>query len=176
MLHMRPYQMEDAKYILSWVKDEYAFRQWSADRYEHYPAAPEDMNSMYAGAKDFFPMTAYDESGVVGHLTMRFPTPEKDTLRFGFVIVDDAKRGCGYGKDMLNMALFYAFCVARVARVSLAVFENNAAAYGCYRAVGFREVEVDEIEAYHVMGETWPCREMVLEQDEWRKLVWNSSK
>lgn len=176
MLHMRPYQPEDAEHILSWIKNEYAFRQWSADRYERYPAMPEDMNRLYAGAKDFFPMTAYDESGVVGHMTMRFPTQEKNELRFGFVIVDDTKRGCGYGKDMLNMALFYAFCVARVDRVSLAVFENNQAAYGCYSSAGFREVETEETEAYHVMGETWNCREMKLEQDEWRKLLWSSSK
>lgn len=45
-------------------------------------------------------LTAFDESGVVGHLILRFTDEEQQTIRFGFVIVDDAKRGKGYGKEM----------------------------------------------------------------------------
>lgn len=54
-------------------------------------------------------MTAFDETGVVGHLIMRFTDAEKTILRFGFVIVDDMKRGQGLGKEMLLLALKYAF-------------------------------------------------------------------
>lgn len=169
MLHMRPYQPEDAQTIITWCRDEHAFRQWSADRYDHYPIAPEDMNAMYADAPNLIPLTAFDQEGVVGHLILRYPDAKKDTLRIGFVIVDSARRGCGYGKDMLNMALFYAFCVARVRRVTLGVFENNPAACACYRSVGFREVALEQQESYHVLGEVWPCREMQIDQDEWRK-------
>ena len=40
-------------------------------------------------------MTAFDENGVVGHLIMRFIDEEKSILRFGFIIVDNKKRGMG---------------------------------------------------------------------------------
>lgn len=33
MLRLRPYKKGDAEVIVSWLKDEYSFRQWSADRY-----------------------------------------------------------------------------------------------------------------------------------------------
>jgi len=75
MLRLRPYKNCDAKYVVSWIKDEVSFRKWCADRYESYPICAEDINRHYAAcaeADDFYEMTAFDESGVVGHLIMRF--------------------------------------------------------------------------------------------------------
>lgn len=64
------------------------------------PITAEDMNHKYLDYNgdctepdNFYPMTAFNESGVVGHLIMRFTDAEKSILRFGFVIVDDSKRG-----------------------------------------------------------------------------------
>lgn len=176
MLHMRPYQAGDAETIISWCRNEYAFRQWSADRYDHYPITPEDMNAMYAGAENVFPMTAYDEQGVAGHLILRFPDASGETLRIGFVIVDDTRRGQGLGKELMALALCYAFEVARVKRVTLGVFENNPAACGCYKAAGLREVHLEKQEHYQIMGENWPCCEMQIDIDEWRQRVWNSDR
>jgi len=66
------------------------------------------MNTQYnslAYADNFFRMTAFDETGVVGHLIMRFTDEEKKVLRFGFVIVDDSKQAKGYGKEMMQLAI-----------------------------------------------------------------------
>lgn len=79
MLRLRPYEPGDARHIVSWLKNEFAFRQWSADRYERYPVAPEEMNAYYEKAKkedSIFGMTAADEAGVAGHFTLRFPGGE----------------------------------------------------------------------------------------------------
>lgn len=159
MLRLRPFEERDSKYILSWIKDEEAFRKWSADRYKTYPAKPEDMIKMYESTDNFYPMTAYDESGVIGHMTLRFTNDKKSIVRFGFVIVDDTKRGMGYGKEMLNLAIQYAREVLGAAKITLGVFENNAAAEYCYRAVGFKEMDALE-EYYHVLGQDWKCLEM----------------
>ena len=70
---------------------------------------------------------------------MRFTDKEKAVLRLGFVIVDDSKRGKGYGKEMIRLALKYAFEIMKVEKVTIGVFENNASAYHCYQSVGFRE-------------------------------------
>lgn len=163
MLRLRPYKNCDAKYIVSWVKDELTFRRWCADRYENYPITADDMNRHYAAcaeADNFYEWTAFDDSGVVGHLIMRFLDEEKKVLRFGFVIVDDTKRGKGYGKEMLKLALSYAFEILRVEKVTLVVFENNESAYQCYKAAGFEAVIQEKPEIYHVMGEEWKCIEM----------------
>ena len=163
MLRLRPYKNCDAKEIVSWIKDEVSFRKWCADRYESYPITADDINQQYAGCAevdDFYEMTAFDETGVVGHLIMRFIDEKKAILRFGFVIVDDKKRGKGYGKEMLSLALKYAFEILKVEKVTLGVFENNEAALYCYQAVGFKLIQLDEVETYHVMGEDWNCLEL----------------
>ena len=167
MLGLRPYKSCDAKIIVTWCKDETSFRKWTSDRYDTFPITEDDMNRKYldfngdcAEPDNFYPMTAFDESGIVGHLIMRFTDKEKKTLRFGFVIVDDSKRGKGYGKEMICLALKYAFEIFKAERVTIGVFENNPSAYYCYKSAGFTDVELDEPEYFSVMGEKWKCLEL----------------
>lgn len=163
MLRLRPYKPCDARTITKWIKSEYAFRQWCADRYERYPITPEDMNAYYDGERDSersWAMTAFDDTGVVGHLTMRFPQDNQEELRLGFVIVDDQRRGKGYGKELVSLAVQYAFDFVKVEKVSLGVFESNESAIHCYRSCGFREIPLEQRERYLCMGETWSCIEM----------------
>lgn len=61
---------------------------------------------------------------------------------------------------MLSLALKYAFEEYKADEVSLGVFENNEPAYYCYKAAGFEEVVLDEVESYKVLGEEWKCIEM----------------
>ena len=42
-MKLRPFYPDDAVKILSWCKDKHTFRHWSADRYEDFPAWPEEM-------------------------------------------------------------------------------------------------------------------------------------
>lgn len=174
MLKLRPYKPCDAQVILSWCKDEVTFRRWTSDRYDTYPITPEDMNKKYIDCNgdcsepdNFFPMTAFDENGLAGHMIMRFTDEKKSVLRFGFVILNDAIRGKGYGKEMIRLALRYAFEILRVEKVTIGVFENNPAAYHCYKAAGFREARMDEPVLCHVCGETWKVLELELEKKDY---------
>jgi len=163
MLRLRPYKDCDAETIVSWLGDEEAFRKWSADRFDHYPITPEDLKRHYHALDDsdsYFPMTAFDESGVVGHMIMRFTDPEKKEIRFGFVIVDRQKRGMGYGHKMLQLALRYAFDILSVDKVTLGVFENNESAARCYFRQGFQLIPGEQDSCYHVLGEDWKCLEL----------------
>ena len=170
MLRLRPYKNCDAMTIVSWISNEYAFRQWCADRFDHFPITAADMNNQYnsyAGDDWFYPMTAFDESGVVGHMIMRFTDDSKETIRFGFIIIDSEKRGQGYGKEMIRLALKFTFEILKARRVTLGVFENNPAAFYCYKSAGFHEIQTDP-EYYHVLGEDWKCLEMEYGSDEVR--------
>ena len=166
MIRLRPYKACDAQIITTWLKDEYTFRQWSADRYEKYPITPDDMNSYYDRDKNneqIWGMTAFDQTGVVGHFTMRFPNSNSfDEIRLGFVIIDDKRRGKGDGKEMLSLAIQYAFDFVKVKKISLGVFENNQTAINCYESCGFKKVKLENSESYLCMGEAWNCIEMEL--------------
>ena len=129
MLRIRPYKACDAGTITKWLENEYAFRQWSADRYDKYPITAEDMNLYYDKDRDngdIWGMTAFDDEGITGHFTMRFPRQgDFSEIRLGFVIIDNQKRGKGYGREMLALAIQYAFGCIKAAKISLGVFENN---------------------------------------------------
>ncbi len=162
MLQLRPFTPSDADRIVSWTGDETAFRKWSADIYESYPITGADMNTFYEqAAKDgmFFPYTAAEDGEIVGHLIIRFPE-DKGTARFGFIIVDPAKRGRGTGRQMIELAKKEAYERFGSHTATLGVFANNVPAHRCYLAAGFSEAEGQKEEYYRISGEDWLCIEM----------------
>lgn len=167
MLRLRPYKRRDAEYIVKWLGDEVSFRKWCADRYDYYPISADDINRHYeafAESDSFYPMTAFDDTGIVGHLIMRFTDENKTVIRFGFIIVDNTKRGRGLGREMLTLAAKYAFDILKVKKITLGVFENNVPAYTCYKAIGFKDVMAYEPEYYIVLGEKWKCLELEMSE------------
>ncbi len=163
MMKLREYNASDAEVITTWIENEYAFRQWSADRYEKYPITANDINQYYDKEKNNYKMyiiTAYDESGTVGHFTLRFVDEHKKTVRLGFVIIDNKKRKKGYGKQMVDFAIKYAFDNIGANKISLGVFENNHNAIKCYERCGFQKKKIEIVESYECMGEIWNCIEM----------------
>lgn len=156
MIRLRPYKESDAQTILSWCKDEEAFYRWTAGILGEYPIT----EKQFQGVNSLMAFTAIDDHDIVGFFTMRNPGESFDELRFGFVTVDKNKRGKGYGKAMLQLGLTYAKEIYGAKKVSLGVFENNEPAYYCYKAVGFSDVKLEEVEKYSVLGEEWNCLEL----------------
>ena len=166
-LTLRPYKPLDAAVITSWLKNEYLMRQWCADRYEHYPVTPEEMNTYYDRYIDgqrSRALTMVDNGDIVGYITLRNPADNPTEQRLGFVIVDDSKRGRGLGKVLVSISVKYAFEALGATKVSLGVFENNPSAIHCYEAAGFHRVSLPETESYECLGEVWNCIEMEMKK------------
>lgn len=159
MIRMRPYKDADANTILSWCQDERAFYQWTAGVLGNYPISQHEFRFV----ESLMPFTAFDETGIVGFFTLRNPDISLDELRFGFVIVAPHIRGKGYGKEMLQLGLKFVFEIYGAKRASLGVFENNLPAYYCYKAAGFSDAALDTTEKYHVLGEEWKCKELIMD-------------
>ncbi len=166
-MYLRPYKKSDAKTIISWCKDEKTFRLWTSDRYDHFPISEDDMNYKYFDCNgdcseddNFYPMVACDDEGVVGHFILRYTNGDVHTLRIGFVIIDDKKRGCGIGKKLICLALRYAFTTAGAEKVTIGVFENNTSAYYCYKAAGFKEITDDQPVVCDLFGEKYRIIEL----------------
>ena len=155
---LRQFSINDAETILSWCKDKHAFRLWSADRYKEFPAQQEEMMEQYKG-DNMYPLTAVVGEEIIGHILLRFPSEDKSVIRFGFVIVDDSKRGKGYGKQMLHLAVDYAKQELGAQKITLGVFCDNLSAVECYKSVGFHITGAD---AYMIDGEEWKGYEMEL--------------
>lgn len=166
MLRLRPYKLSDAKYIVNWLKDEEAFVMWCANKFK-YPLTEEQLNEYkgnYEQDENGWLITAINEKGTpVGHVLMRMADYENESIHLGFIIVDPAIRGKGYGKEMLRLVIKYAFEILNVSRITLGVFDNNPAAHYCYKAAGF----VDEkyyAEVFPYKDEKWGVYDMVIDK------------
>lgn len=168
-LRLRQYKPCDADKIVSWIKDEDTFHKWSLDKFGDFPITGKTINSKYIENNgdciendNFYPVTAFDESGAVGHLILRYIDEEKRVIRFGFVIVDASKRGKGYGKQMLTLAIKYAFDIFGAKKITLGVLDNNKPAYYCYKAAGFKENGEEMF--YELSGESRRIVEMEIKK------------
>ena len=79
MLRLRPYKKSDAEYIISWLNNEEIFSLWGGERFGQFPITPEIINDKYFNnngdceEKDnFYPLTAVDDDGPVGHFIIRY--------------------------------------------------------------------------------------------------------
>ena len=110
-------------------------------------------------------LTMLNGNNIVGYITLRTPADDSSEQRLGFVIVDDSKRGQGFGKTLVSMAVKYAFETLGATKVSLGVFENNPAARRCYERLGL--TATGKYEVYHLMGEDWNFHEMEISREKW---------
>lgn len=139
-LALRPYRHTDANVITTWLKSEYLMRQWCADRYERYPVTPEDMNSyhqQYFDGHNSVALTMVDNEDIVGYISIRTPADDSSEQRLGFVIIDDSRRGKGFGKAIVSMAVDYAFSKLGAIKVSLGVFETIRQLSGAMNRLDF---------------------------------------
>lgn len=160
---LRAYRPEDAAIICSWIRSEEELYRWSADRFNKFPLAGEDVNRQYAqqaAGGRFFPLAAVDEAGrLLGHFIIRYPTDDDASVRFGFVIVNPELRGRGCGSGMLRLGVQYVRERLHARRIDLGVFAGNESAKRCYEAVGFREY--GRRDCAMPIG-TWECIDMEL--------------
>ena len=166
-MRLRPYKSCDANVIEKWIQDKDVFLKWGGDHFGDFPINANVIDDKYCKNNgdcieedNFYPWTAIDEDdNIIGHFIMRYTGGNNRCLRFGWVIVDGAMRGKGYGKQMLTLGLKYAFEILGVDKVTIGVFENNESAHWCYKKAGFVDTET-------VDGEPWNIVEMeILKRD-----------
>ena len=177
MLRLRPYKSCDAKRIVTWHKDEKTFLYWGGSLIGAFPLSPEQLDDMYTNKNglceeedNFYPMTAFDESGAVGHFIMRYLNGDNKILRFGWIIVDASKRGKKYGQKMLSLGLKYAFEILKVDKVTIGVIEHNIPAHKCYLSTGFRKSEDLEDSFETINGEQWKIVELEITKEEFFRI------
>jgi len=167
MLRLRPFRAPDAEEIITWTSEEGEFYKWSAGKLGDFPVSKERLLEAVSGREDntkYFPLTAFDENGLVGFFTIRTPGEDDKKVRFGYVIVNPAMRGKGYGKEMLNLGLKFAFEIYGSDEVGLGVFDNNNQAHCCYKSVGF--IENGKLEEYEIAGKNWTDIEMEIHKEQ----------
>lgn len=165
MMRLRPFKPQDVKYIIRWIPtDERDFTMWSAGRIK-FPAAEEILLKHYESYTDddnAWVMTALDDFGKpVGCLLMRMADYEKNSVHLGFIIVDRRLKIRGLGREMVSLAVKYAFEILKMQRVTLTVFPINEKAHRCYKSVGMCDEKYHE-DAFEFRDEKWDAIDMAI--------------
>ena len=163
-MRIRPYiPNKDFEYIAKWIDNERTHAFWSANRFP-YPITPESFHDFLEKISTEWTDSAYvateNNGQVVGFFCYSVNT-ENNIGFLKFVIVDKEKRGNGYGKEMLNLAVQYAFQITGAAAVQLNVFNENIAAKQCYEKVGFVERNIDK-DVFSYKDELWSRCNMII--------------
>lgn len=167
MLRLRPFKPSDSEKVIGWFSDECTFRKWCKDKFS-YPLTVSQFNEFseeITDDKNTWQMTALDSDGnSVGHFLMRSADFNSESVHLGFIVLDPALRGKGCGKELLRLAVHYAFTVLNVNRVTLGVFDTNPAAHRCYLSAGFHDEEFIP-DALNFQGESWGVYKMAIEKE-----------
>lgn len=163
-MRIRPYiPNKDYEYLSKWIDDERTHALWCANRFP-YPVTPESFHDFLEKISTEWTDSAFvateNNGQAVGFFCYSVNT--EDNIGFlKFVIVDSAKRGKGYGKEMLNLALQYAFRITGAEAVQLNVFSENTLAKQCYEKVGFVERSMDK-DVFAYKDELWSRCNMIV--------------
>lgn len=162
-MRVRLFEHDDAKLVLSWITSEREFRMWSADQYDNYPISPEDMLHYYCdkiSQGPFYPLIFEEKGKPIGHMILRYPTSDQKLIRLGFIVLDNKKRGKGYGRQVVLEGMKYASMNLGAMKFNLGVFTNNYRAIKCYESIGFKSIKVKK-NLYKFHDEEWDMQEML---------------
>ena len=162
-MRIRPYiPNKDYEFLSKWIDNERTHAFWCANRLS-YPITPNSFHNFLEEIAMDWTDSAYvatENSGqAIGFFCYSVNT--EDNIGFlKFVIVDKTKRGKGYGQEMLNLALRYAFEITGAEAVQLNVFDENTLAKQCYKRVGFVERNIDK-NVFAYQDELWSRCNMI---------------
>ena len=163
-MRIRPYiESKDYEYLEKWIDDEKTHALWCANLIP-YPITKADFHAFLEENAAKWADSAYVVTESNGKLTGFFcqSVNEEDNTGFlKFIIIAPDKRGTGYGKKMLKLALRYAFDITGVESVHLNVFDENSAAKHCYEQAGFIEESIAK-NAFPYKNEFWSRCHMVI--------------
>ena len=166
-MRIRPYmEARDYEYVEKWIDSEKIHVLWCAGLIS-YPLNRQDFHGLLERNAEEWADSAYvaEEDGtVIGFFCYSVNTDNNEGF-LKLVVVDPAKRGMGYGRKMLELALQYAFDITGAEQVQINVFTENPAARRCYERLGFTERSfTEQVLFFH--GESWGRYNMVIRRQD----------
>lgn len=165
-MRIRPYiESKDYEQMEKWICNEKMHALWCANLIP-YPLSKEKMHSFLEKCAIDWTDSAYvateDNGEIVGFFCYSINVDD-NTGFLKFIIVDSNKRGMGRGKEMLQLALKYAFDITDVELVQLNVFEENTIAKHCYEKLGFVEEDISK-NVFPYKDESWSRCHMTMKR------------
>ncbi len=156
-MRLQPYiANRDFNYVAKWIDNERDHALWCANNFP-YPLMWESFHDSLKDIMERWIANAFVATDDCGNSIGFFNYSVNTGSNEGFlasVIVDDKLRDKGYGREMIQLALRYAFEITGVELVELNVFNENTKAKRCYESIGFVERRVER-DIFKYKDELW---------------------
>lgn len=165
-MKIRRYKFDDFESIKDWITDERTHAMWCANRIS-FPLQIEGFHRFLddiLSKNGDYPFVAVDDSGAVEGFFCYSLNRGTNEGMLKFVMVDPLKRGLGLGKEMIRLAVRYAFDNTDADAVRLMVFSENKRAMRCYESVGFTIRHIDNA-VFRYNDEAWSRCNMIIDRD-----------
>ncbi len=163
-MRIRPYiECKDFDEIKNWMTEERTHALWCANLIQ-FPIEKDNFERVMQETAERFEDSPYvatsDKGELIGFFCYSVNTDSNEGM-LKFVMNNPQYRGKGYGKEMLRLAVKYAFEITNAQAVQLNVFPENERAKKCYESVGFTERKTD-LNAFSYKDESWGRCNMVI--------------
>lgn len=178
MLKLYPFERDDFDRAVEWATDARFLMQWAGPAFT-YPLDHRQLEKYLAGAGGEKPKRVIwkgvdvGTNIVVGHIEIDKIDYVKRYGALSRVLIGiPGLRGRGMGRELVGEALSRGFGTLGLSEITLAVFDFNHAAIGCYEACGF-ETFHKRARVIDIEGEKWGVVFMRLTADSWRRTAGN---
>ncbi len=163
-MRLRPYiACNDFDEIKNWITEQRMHAMWCANLIS-FPMEKDNFDKVMQDAAERFGDSPYvvtsDEGELIGFFVYSVNVDNNEGM-LKFVMNNPQFRGKGYGKEMLKLAVKYAFDITNVQTVQLNVFPENERAKKCYESIGFTERKTD-LNAFAYKDELWGRCNMII--------------
>lgn len=176
MVRLEYFDKEDFDQLIAWISDERLLTNWAGSMFR-FPLTTESLAWYIEGTNNFPNSDAYlykvidtETKKVIGHISLGGISTKNKAARITRVLVgDNAVRGKGYCKHMVNEVLRIGFDELGLHRISLGAYDFNTAALRCYQRSGFVHEGLQR-DVLRFREEWWSLIEMGILENEWRAL------
>jgi RimJ/RimL family protein N-acetyltransferase len=176
MIVLERFTPADFSQLIEWIDSERLMKEWSGSLFS-FPLTEESLSWYIEGANDLkdpdvFVYKATDKATgeTVGHISLGSISQRDKSGRITRVLVgNNAARGKGVCRRMVQALLRIGFEELGLHRISLGVYDFNQPAIKCYLKAGMKQEGILRDVVRH--GDTyWSLVEMGILEDEWREL------
>ncbi len=171
LIKLQPFNEGDFSLLIAEIPDARFLLQWGGPKYT-YPLDATQLSDTLAntiGAKPsylVFKAIGPDTSETVGHIQLMDIDYNAESCILGRVLIFKKYRGNGFGKEMVQTAVKFAFENLCLSEVTLGVFDFNTPAIDTYKSIGFSEFQFNK-GARQFQNENWNVIKMKLSKNSW---------
>lgn len=165
MIKLEPFKQDDFDTLIGWIDSKELLIQIAGTVFT-YPLTGEQLQRYAEDEKSIsFNVVDISENKVIGHAEICLR--ENGLCKLDKVIIGDkTKRGKGYGLQLINELVNYAFEKLDATLVELNVYDWNTAGIRCYEKAGFM-MNSEKNFMTETEGHNWLALNMIFKKDRW---------